>query len=129
MNKLKALTTNLVLAVPQVYAQSDTINLDQPGSDFDALTGLTIPSIISGLVKLAMVVVAIVFFAMLIWGGIRWITSRGDKTEVENARNQITHALIGLAIVFVAWAILTLLNSLFGVDLFQLEIPSFTGNP
>jgi len=103
--------------------------LDQPGSDFDALTGLTIPSIISGLVKLAMVVVAIVFFAMLIWGGIRWITSRGDKTEVENARNQITHALIGLAIVFVAWAILTLLNSLFGVDLFQLEIPSFTGNP
>ncbi len=126
MNKLKALTTNLVLAVPQVYAQ-DTINLDQPGSDFDPLTSLTIPSIISGLVKLAMVVVAIVFFAMLIWGGIRWITSRGDKTEVENARNQITHALIGLAIVFVAWAILTLLNSLFGVDLFQLEIPSFTG--
>lgn len=122
MNKFKALKTNLALAIPQVYAQRE-INLDEPGSGFDTLPGITIPDVISGLVKLAMVVVALVFFAMLIWGGIRWITSRGDKTEVENARNQITHALIGLAIVFVAWAILALLKSLFGVDLFQLEIP------
>ncbi len=130
MNKLKALTTNLVLAVPQVYAQdAGTINLDQPGTDFQPLTDLTFPGVISGLVRLAMVVVALVFFAMLIWGGIRWITSRGDKTEVENARNQVTHALIGLAIVFVAWAIIKLIQTMFGgLDLLNLQIPTFTSS-
>lgn len=120
MNKLRTLLPQLA-----VYAQDRTIRIDEPGDEFSTLTGLTIPSIVSGLVRLAMVIVALVFFAMLIMGGIRWITSRGDKTEVENARNQITHALIGLAIVFVAWAILALIRSLFGVDLFQLEIPQF----
>ncbi len=119
MNKLKALLPQLA-----VYAQD--IDLE-PGGQWSDLISLTVPSIVSGLIKLSLVVVALVFFAMLIMGGIRWITSRGDKTEVENARNQITHALIGLAIVFVAWAILQLINTLFGINILQLEIPSLQG--
>lgn len=122
MNKLKALTTKLVVAIPQVYAAE---NIDiRPGGQWGDLGNLTVAGIVSGLIKLALVVVALVFFTMLIWGGIRWITSRGDKTEVENARNQITHALIGLAIVFVAWAIIKLINTLFGIDIFDLKIPT-----
>ena len=126
MNKLKALTTNLALAVPGVYAQGqaqDQIDLNPPPG-WENLGGITVAKLVSGLIKLSLVVVALVFFAMLIWGGIRWITSRGDKTEVENARNQVTHALIGLAIVFVAWAIVQLIKTLFGVDILTLDIPN-----
>jgi hypothetical protein len=115
----------LMTLLPQlaVHAQDETIDIS-PEGDFSNLANLDFPSIISGLIKLSLVVVALVFFAMLIWGGIRWITSRGDKTEVENARNQITNALIGLAIVFVAWAIVKLIDTLFGVNILQLDIPS-----
>ncbi len=98
-----------------------------PGGQFSALGGLTIASVVSGLIRLVLVIVALVFFAILIWGGVRWITSKGDKTEVENARNQITHALIGLAIIFVAWAIIKLIEALFGINILQLEIPSLQG--
>jgi hypothetical protein len=54
---------------------------------------------------------------MLIIGGVRWITSGGDKAATEAARGQITAALVGLVIVFAAWAILQLIELFFGVDI------------
>jgi succinate dehydrogenase/fumarate reductase cytochrome b subunit len=105
-----------------VYAQ-EPIDIS-PGGDWSGLEQLTISSIVSGLIRLTLVIVSLVFFAILVLGGIRWITSRGDKQAVEDARNQITHALIGLAIVFVAWALVRLIGNLFGVDILNLDIPT-----
>jgi len=98
----------------------------EPGQGFSSLAGLSMGGIVSGLINLVMIVVALVFFFMLVLGGLRWVTSQGDKSNVENARNQITNALIGLAIVFAAWAIMKLIETLFGVSIFNLSIPSFT---
>ena len=106
-----------------VFAAEDKINL-QPGKGFEKLGTLTVPSIVSGFVRLTLVVAAIVFFFMLVIGGIRWILSGGDKTGTEAARSQITAALVGLVIVFAAWAILQLIHVLFGIDVLTLEIPS-----
>ena len=100
------------------------IKLEPKGTDFDSLPNITIPGIVSGAINLVLVLAA-VFFFMLVWGGIRWIMSQGDKGNVENARNQITNALIGLAIIFAAWAIMKLIETLFGVSIFNLSIPTF----
>jgi hypothetical protein len=105
----------------QVLAQ-DKVNLS-PTGDFSKLGGLTIPGIISGLIRLTLVVAAIVFFFILVIGGIKWIASGGDKGQTEAARNQITAALVGLVIVFAAWAILALIRTFFGVDIFSLTLP------
>jgi len=111
--------------IQQVFAQ-DKIDL-QPKHEFGPLGDLSISGIVSGAINLLMVVVALVFFFMLVFGGLRWVMSQGDKTNVENARNQITNALIGLAIVFAAWAIMKLIETLFGISIFNLAIPTFTG--
>jgi hypothetical protein len=103
----------------------DTINLKpNPNSNFGYLGGLTIPGLISALIRLTVVVAAIVFFFILVIGGIRWIASGGDKAQTEGARNQITAALVGLVIVFAAWAIVALINTFFHIDIFSLAIPS-----
>jgi pseudouridine-5'-phosphate glycosidase len=104
---------------------ADTIEL-QPaqGTDFYKLGKLTLPSVVSGLIKGALVVAAIVFFFILVIGGIRWIASGGDKAATEGARNQITAALIGLVIVFAAWAIVALINTFFGINIFSLTLPT-----
>jgi TRAP-type C4-dicarboxylate transport system permease small subunit len=81
-------------------------------------------SIVSALISLLMVIAALVFFFMLIWGGIAYITSGGDKAQTEAARGRITAALIGLVIVFAAWAVITLVNALFGIDILSLNISS-----
>jgi len=67
---------------------------------------------------------SIIFFIMLLSGGIRWIASGGDKTRLEGARGQITHALIGLVILLSAFAIIKLIGTLFGVDLLNLSLPT-----
>lgn len=111
-----------------LLAQDSTINLKDLGAqgneDFGSLTTLTLPGIISGLIRGALVVAAVVFFFILVIGGIRWIASGGDKAATEGARNQITAALVGLVIVFAAWAILELIRVFFGVNIFNLSLPT-----
>ena len=102
------------------------INLQNAGQ-FNGLTGLEVPDLISGLIKGALVVAAIVFFFILVIGGIKWIASGGDKSATEGARNQITAALVGLIIVFAAWAIVALIQTFFGINIFQLTLPSVNG--
>ena len=59
---------------------------------------------------------------MLVWGGIQWIMSGGDKAKTEEARNRITAALVGLAIVASAWAIMKLVEYFFGLNIQNPEI-------
>ncbi len=106
-------------------AQGEKINL-RPGGDFDSVQNLTIAGLIGGAIKLALVVAAIIFFFILVVGGIRWIASGGDKGQTENARNQITAALVGLVIVFAAWAIAQLVGTFFGINIFDLTLPTVT---
>lgn len=106
-------------------AAADTIPLKPPsGTQFAFLGDLTIGSIISALIRLVMVIAALVFFFILVIGGIKWIASGGDKAQTESARNQITAALVGLVIVFAAWAIVALINTFFKIDIFNLTLPS-----
>ena len=104
-----------------VLAQA--INL-QPGQQFTNIGGLTFQRLVSALIIMILIIAALVFLFMLIWGGIRYITSGGDKGATETARGQITAALIGLVIVFAAWAIITLINTFFNVDILSLTIPN-----
>lgn len=104
-------------------AQGDKIKL-QPGGQFSALQDLTIGGIVAGLIRLILVITALVFFFILVIGGIRWIASGGDKAQTEAARGQITAALVGLVIVFAAWAIVQLINTFFGINIFELTLPT-----
>lgn len=110
--------------VAPVYA-ADSIKLTTKGSDFKALENLSVGGIISGAINLVLIVVSLVFFFILVTGGLKWVTSGGDEKKVGEARGQITNALIGLAIVFASWAIMKLISTLFGIDIFNLNFQSF----
>lgn len=70
------------------------------------------------------VMLAVIFALMyLLYGGVKWITSKGEKTEVEAARNHIIAALIGLIVVFLAVFILSVVLAAFGIDFNELKIP------
>lgn len=123
VQKFKELVQYAAIAAP-VYAQD--IKLTPNDSNWGNLTKLTVGGIISGAISLVMLVVALVFFFILIWGGLKWVMSEGDQKAVEAARAQITNALIGLAIVFAAFAIMKLIETIFGISLLSgFKIPSF----
>lgn len=73
--------------------------------------------LISNAISVAFIVAAIATFVYLVIGGIEWLTSGGDKTNIEKARNRITAALVGLTIVAASYAIYMLVLNFFGIDL------------
>ncbi|MCL5675948.1 MAG: pilin [Patescibacteria group bacterium] len=64
-----------------------------------------------------MILAAIACLLYLLWGGADWIISGGDKTAIENARNKITHAIVGLAIVVAIWALFGLVQYFLGINI------------
>jgi hypothetical protein len=56
---------------------------------------------------------------MLAVGGIKWMMAGGDKEKAGEARGQLTSALIGLVVIFLAWAISKLLETIFGVNILE----------
>jgi cbb3-type cytochrome oxidase subunit 3 len=106
---------------------AQTIDLGKNLGEFDAAKNLTIPGMVSGFLMFVLVVAALAFFFILVLGGVHWILSGGDKAKTESARNQITAALVGLVIVFSAWAIVNLVDAFFGINILKLDLPTAVG--
>jgi len=85
------------------------------GSEFFA-------KVIPTAVGLGLVIGVLVFLFMLITGAIQWISSGGDKQALESARGKITNALIGLIILFAAFAIIQVIERFFGINILTLDI-------
>ena len=102
----------------------DNININ-PSSQFQNLSNLRFQSIISFAISLILIVTAVILFFIIIGGGIAVILggAKGDKQATAKGTTAVTSAVIGLLIVFGAWAIMTLIESFFGVNLLQLSIP------
>lgn len=77
---------------------------------------------ISSLIGFALIAASLLFFLMFVVGGIRWITSGGDKASLEGAKGTITNALVGLFLVFIVFAITQLIKAVFGVDILTIDI-------
>jgi hypothetical protein len=63
-------------------------------------------TLINAVLSFVMVIAALLVFLYLIWGGIQWITSGGDKGKTEDARNKITAAILGLIVLAASYAVL-----------------------
>lgn len=101
-----------IIMIPKVFAQA-TINVPQPPTFKISDLG----QLISALVGTILIIAALLAFLYLILGGVKWITSGGDKAGMEEARNKITHAIVGLIVVGAAWAIMTLVQNFLGVQI------------
>ena len=122
MKKIAAFSSSfiaLLLSAVPVSAQVDisvskppNLRIDNPGK------------LIGGVIGLVLVVSALAAFIFLIWGGVQWITSGGDKAGVEGAQHKIQAALLGLFIVFAALAIMLVAGQFLGFDLSNLKIPT-----
>jgi hypothetical protein len=73
--------------------------------------------IFQSILTLAFFVAGLGFFAMLISGGIQWITAGGDPKSLQAARARITNAVIGFVIVVAAYAIAVIASQVFGISI------------
>lgn len=73
----------------------------------------------SSILNVVMLIAALLVFAYMIWGGVEWITSGGDKSKAESARNKLTAAIIGLVIIAASYAVVTLVVQFLGFSDFN----------
>lgn len=59
-------------------------------------------NLITNIINIFSVIVGIIAVIMIIWGGLKYITSGGDSGNVTGAKNTILYAIIGLIIVALA---------------------------
>lgn len=65
-----------------------------------------------------LVVTAILSLVYLVYGGVQWTQSGGDKGKIASARAKITYSIIGLAVALFAFFLLSLFGFFFNVKLF-----------
>jgi len=108
-------TTGYLFLASPVLAAIEDISIGKPKEV--KITELS--PLIQGIIRIAFIVAIILTFLFLIWGGLQWIMSGGDKAKYEEARNRITAALIGLVIVALAWLLIKLVTHFLGLpDIF-----------
>jgi len=78
-------------------------------------TPIIFGQIIASIVGILLVAGTIWTLYQLLLGGLAWISAGGDKGSLEAARNRITNALIGLLIMFAAWALYLLILQFLGI--------------
>lgn len=84
----------------------------------------TLALFISNGVKLIFVIGGLAFFFMLLWGAFEYITAGGEKEKVGSATKRMTNALIGMVILLSSYVIFKLVNTIFGINVLNLEIPT-----
>ncbi len=109
------------------FATGGQVNPCPGAGQFSKLCNLNannIGPLVGAAVTFILIIAVLIALFFLIFGGIRWITSGGDKAKVESARGTIIAAIIGLVIAFLAFFILSLALSFFGLSLNNLQLPT-----
>jgi hypothetical protein len=78
----------------------------------------------STLVTLFLIAGTIFFVFHFLLGGISWIQSGGDKAKLEDARSKVTQAITGLMVLLATYAVITLIEFVFGIDIVSITIPT-----
>jgi magnesium-transporting ATPase (P-type) len=65
-----------------------------------------------------MIIIAIILSLFyLVYGGVQWTASGGDKGKITSARAKITYALIGLIVAVTSFFLINFIGNFFGVSL------------
>jgi len=124
--KVASVVGGLFAVLSQRLALAQGVNLSINTDSFPTNSQRSVGNLLTFFIKLLFAVGGILMLIYLILGGIRYITSGGDKIQAQAARDMITHALIGIIIIASSYAIAILLKTLFGIDVFSasLSIPT-----
>jgi len=107
----KRLVVSLILstflfafAILPAFAQTSL----NTGINYGTFTGLGTQDLREGIMRIINVLLSflgIIAIVIMLWGGFVWLTSGGSEEKVGQAKKIITAGIVGLVIIFIAFAI------------------------
>lgn len=65
----------------------------------------TVDSTVSLIISIALGLVAVIFFGLILYHGIKWMISFGNEDKIRKAKDSLENSLVGLAITLGAYVI------------------------
>ncbi len=90
----------LALALPDVFS-GPYRGKGQPANLFNGVN-----AVIPRLINIALFVVGITAIFMMIYGGVRYVLSHGNRDNVKEAKNTIIYAIVGLVVAIMGYALI-----------------------
>ena len=112
--RLSFLTTSLLTLVVLFFILAMPAFALDTGLEFGRFTGLGSQDIRITIMKIIRIVlgfVGIIAILIILYGGFVWLTSGGNAEKVETAKRILRNAVIGLIIIFSAFAIVSFIIS------------------
>lgn len=75
--------------------------------------------VVSLLLKNALLLAGLIFFFVLIFSGLKYILSSGNRENIQKAGAGITNGLLGLIIVFVSYWIIVIIEIITGLNILK----------
>ncbi len=118
------LTSFFILPTPISAATTWNDLETAPGDTMaDVATIKSLEGLFSNVVGIAISLVGLVTFAMIITGGIKYLTSGGDPKNTEAAQATITQGIIGLVLAVASYFILQAISGFTGIpDLLNFSV-------
>ncbi|OGY19053.1 MAG: hypothetical protein A2786_05965 [Candidatus Chisholmbacteria bacterium RIFCSPHIGHO2_01_FULL_52_32] len=80
--------------------------------------------IVGNIIKVSVALAGIALFAMLLLGGIQYLSSGGDPKAVQQAKSTLTYGIVGVALLVLAWFVLLFIEQFTGVKVTIFTLPS-----
>lgn len=96
-------------------------NIESELNRFNFFKFKSIGEFVINLFQIALILGSIAAFLYLIWGGIEYIMSGGNQERTKSAKEKVSSAIAGLAILAAAWVIWRIVIFFLGIS------PSLTG--
>lgn len=121
MKKYIAFATATLALIPQTAfadKHETIIKIVKPSQGYTDLGAF-----VGNVLNLAFALAVLLVLVMLVWGAFEWIASGGDKDTVGKARGRIVNALIGMAVLAVAFALAKVAGQFLGFPDITSTIP------
>lgn len=130
---MKKLTSALVLfitaATPAFADITNPVTGNLGSNSAEAKSGNLFVTYFLQIWNALLVVGALAVLLFFLWGALTWLTSGNDKGKLEEARNRMLNAFIGMFLLVAAYTIIGFIsNVLFGANFNILQPTIVTGN-
>ncbi len=104
------------------FLPAQALQITDYPSFLDISEDMSFIELVSTLFNFLLLLAGLAALMIIIWGGIRYLTSVGDSSKMSDAKGQIFSAILGVVILFASWMILNTINP----NLVELTEPGFT---
>lgn len=107
------LVGNKILAQAYNFAQDSGLNGSAAKAGFVTTGASTFSDIIGTIIYIILGLVGAAFMSLVIYGGVTWMTARGNEEKVKKANSILMNALLGLIVTLSAYVISYLIITYF----------------